>query len=124
MFMNSFKLIIVSISLFITLHSVLAQEEAQGYFIDLNGDTTFVTFLIPLKFLSGNADYYGIQFGVKYFDPDSNEEQMLSPKEVNEIFFNLNGNQSRMIALPNVLKLESPPRLSGVKVFLKLSIVL
>jgi hypothetical protein len=120
--MNSIKPIIVSIILLLTIHNVLAQEEAQGYFLDLNRDTTFVTFLIPLKLLSGNADYFSIQFGVKYFDLDSNEEKFLSPKEVSEIFFNVNGNMSRMIALPNVLRLESPPRLSGVRVFLKIEI--
>jgi hypothetical protein len=110
-------LLIISALAVISLHAY--GRKIQGIII-LNGKSREVTFDIKVPFLVDEPNFERIQYKVRYYD-ESGKKQTLRPDGADEIRFEYEGMEVRMISCPNTLGGGSIFSTAS-KIFLKLEI--
>jgi hypothetical protein len=85
-----------------------------------NGESKEVMFDIKVPLLAGEPNFERTQYRVRYFD-ESGKKQTLRPDDADEIRFDFEGVEIRMISVPNTIGAGSM-FLSTRKIFLKLEI--
>ena len=111
------RLLPVIALIIISLHAY--GRKVKGVIIT-NGKSREVTFDIKVPLLAGEPNFERTQYRVRYYD-DSGKKQTLRPDDADEIRFDFEGMQVRMISVSNTLGAGSI--FSNVrKIFLKLEI--
>jgi len=108
------------------LIAVLVVVSLQGYgkkvpgTIIARGESRNVTLDIKVDWLAGEANFERLQYKIKYYD-ETGKKQILRPVDADEVIFDYEGQEVRMISCTNSLY-NVDIFSSSAKIFLKLEI--
>jgi hypothetical protein len=111
------RLLPIILLIVISLHAY--GRKIKGVIIS-NGRTLDVMFDIKVPFLAGEPNFERTQYRVRYYD-QTGKKQTLRPDDADEIRFDFDGMQIRMISVPNTIGAGSLFA-NATKIFLKLEI--
>ena len=113
------KNLLLTIAIILVLAAQAFGRKIPGIIIT-KGETRQVTFDIKVPFLDNEPNFVRIQNKVKYYD-ESGKKQVLRPEDADEIIFDFEGMEVRMISCANNLG-RADIFSSSKRIFLKLEI--
>lgn len=109
--------LVISILLVISIHAYGRKVKGE---IIANGKLREVTFDIKVPLLVNEPNFHRLQYKIRYYD-EAGKKQTLRPHDADEIRFDYEGREVRMISCPNTLG-NGNIFSTSTRIFLKLEI--